>query len=102
MHTRVTIRSVRLDEAPLDDQLVAFEQIIGLNPGWRAEIDGRPTGMHCVDGLFQAVSVPAGSNHITFSSVLPGMNWALHGLVAGVARMLVPTARSPSSYGVRR
>jgi hypothetical protein len=34
--------------------------------------------------------------------VLPGMNWALLGVLAGVAPMLVPTARSASSFRVRR
>ena len=35
---------------------------------------------------------------ITFSFVPPGMNWALLGCLAGVALMLVPTARSASSF----
>ena len=43
----------------------------------------------------------AGSAHRTFSFVPPGMNWALLGLLTGVL-MLVPTARSASSFGVRR
>ncbi len=45
---------------------------------------------------------PAGSRPITFSFVPPGVNWALLGLLAGVALMLVPTARSASSFRVRR
>jgi hypothetical protein len=49
-----------------------------------------------------AVTVPAGSHHITFSFVPPGMNWAPVGLLAGVALMLVPTARSAFSFRVRR
>jgi uncharacterized membrane protein YfhO len=71
-------------------------------PGWSAEIDGRPTAIHSADGLFRAVTVPARSHHITFSFVPPGMNRALLGLLAGVALMLVPTARSASSFRVRR
>src|SRR5712691_5845427 len=43
---------------------------------------------------------PAGSRHITFSFVPPGVNWALLGLPAGVA-LMVPTARSASSFRVR-
>jgi uncharacterized membrane protein YfhO len=70
-------------------------------PGWSAEIDGRPTAIHSADGLFQAVTVRAGSHHSTFSFVPPGMNWALLGLLAGVL-MLVPTATSASSFRVRR
>lgn len=72
------------------------------SPGWSAEIDGRPTAIHGADGLFQAVTVSAGSHHITVGFVPPGMNWALLGLLAGVALMLVSTARSASSFRVRR
>ena len=46
--------------------------------------------------------MPAGSHHITFSFVPPDMNWALLDLLAGVALVLVPTARSASSFQVRR
>ena len=59
-------------------------------------------GIHSADGLFQAVTVPPGSNHSTVSFVPPGMNWALLGLLAAVAPMLVPTARSPSPFGLGR
>jgi hypothetical protein len=70
-------------------------------PGWSVEIDGRPTAIHSADGLFQAVTVPAGSHHIMFSFVPPGMDGALLGWLAGVAVMLVPAARSASSFRVR-
>jgi uncharacterized membrane protein YfhO len=71
-------------------------------PGRRAEIDGRPTAIQRAGGLFQAVAVPAGSHHRTFSFVAPGTNWALLGLLAGFALILVPTARSASSLRVWR
>ena len=71
-------------------------------PGWNAEIDRRPTAIHSVDGLFQTVTVSGGSHHITFSLVPPAMNLALLGLLAGVTLMLVPNARSPASFGLRR
>jgi hypothetical protein len=70
-------------------------------PGWGAEIDGRPTAIQSADALFQAVTVPAGSHHIMFSFVPPGMDGALLGWLAGVAVMLVPAARSASSIRVR-
>ncbi len=68
---------------------------------WSAEIDGRATAIHSPDGLF-LVTVPAGSHHITPSFVPPGINWAALGMVAVVARRLVPMARSASSFRVRR
>jgi uncharacterized membrane protein YfhO len=71
-------------------------------PGWSAEIDGRATVIYSADALFPAVTVSTGSHHGTFSFVSPGMNGALLGLLAGVALMLVPTARSASSFRVRR
>ncbi len=61
--------------------------------GWSAQIDGRPTIIRRVDGLFQAVTVPAGSHQVTFSFTPPGMGWALPGLLAGCALMCVPTIR---------
>ena len=70
--------------------------------GLSAEIDGCQTAIHSTDGLFQAVTVPARSHHIAFSFVPAGMNWALLGWLAGGAVMLVPTARSASSFRVRR
>jgi hypothetical protein len=42
------------------------------------------------------------THHITFSFVSPGMNWALLGLLAGVALMLMRTAMSASSFQVGR
>src|SRR5262249_46449163 len=35
-------------------------------PGWSASIDGRSAPVRTVDGLFQAVSVPAGHHRVTF------------------------------------
>ena len=61
--------------------------------GWSAQIDGRPTTIRRVEGLFQAVTVPAGSHVITFSFTPPGMGWALPGVLAGCALMFVPTVR---------
>jgi hypothetical protein len=59
------------------------------------------TGATVTDGG-QPMQMPAGSHHIAFSFVPRGMNWALLGLPAGVAIMLVPTARSAFSFRVRR
>ena len=61
--------------------------------GWSAQIDGRPMTIRRVEGLFQAVTVPAGSHVITFSFTPPGMGWALAGMLAGCALMFVPTVR---------
>jgi uncharacterized membrane protein YfhO len=70
-------------------------------PGWSEQIDERPTAIHSAEGLFQAVTVPARSHHITFSFVPRGMKRALRGMLVGVALMLVPTASSASSFRVR-
>jgi hypothetical protein len=69
--------------------------------GWSAEIDGRPPAIHSADLTVPGRTVPGGSHHITFSFVPPGMNWVPLGLLAGVALMLVPMARSASSFRVR-
>ena len=59
--------------------------------GWSAAVDGQPTPIHRVDGLFQAIALPPGRHRITFSFVPPGMGWAGIGLLVGCALMLVPT-----------
>ena len=61
--------------------------------GWSAQLDGHPAAIRRVDGLFQAVTVPAGSHVVTFSFTPPGMDWALSALLGGCALMLVPTLR---------
>jgi hypothetical protein len=62
--------------------------------GWSAQIDGRPTPIRRVDGLFQQVRVPAGTHLVSFGFVPVGMDWALAGLLVGCALMFGPTALS--------
>ncbi len=61
--------------------------------GWDATIDGHPRPIRRVDGLFQAVTVPAGSHRLTFTFAPPGMEWAVIALLSGCALMLAPTIR---------
>lgn len=60
--------------------------------GWSAQIDGRPAPIRRVHGLFQAVTVPAGTHEVSFRFAPVGMSWALLGLLAGCTLMLVPSA----------
>jgi hypothetical protein len=60
--------------------------------GWSAQVDGRPTSIRRVDGIFQAVTVPAGSHRVTFSFEPVGIEWALLGLLAGCALLVAPWA----------
>ncbi len=69
--------------------------------GWSAQVDGHPTAIRRVDGLFQAVTVPAGSHRVTFSFTPPGMGWALTGLLCGCVLLLVPTVRRRSASAAR-
>src|SRR5262249_46524208 len=72
--------------------------------GWTARVNGRPAHIRRVDGLFQGVSVPAGSHRLTFSFLPPGMSWAVIGLLAGSALLCLPTVsrmvRRQSEQGV--
>jgi hypothetical protein len=61
--------------------------------GWSAQLDGRRTSIRRIDGVFQAVTVPAGSHRISFSFVPVGMDWGLVGLLAGCALLVAPAAR---------
>jgi hypothetical protein len=75
--------------------------------GWTARVNGRPAHIRRIDGLFQGVSVPAGTHRLTFSFLPPGMSWAAIGLLAGCALLCVPTVsrmvrrrQDPSEQGV--
>jgi hypothetical protein len=58
--------------------------------GWSARLDGRPITDRRIDGLYQAVSVPAGSHHVTFSFAPPEMGLAWLALLGGCALMCTP------------
>jgi hypothetical protein len=62
-------------------------------PGWTARVDGHAVPIGRVKGLFQSVTVPAGTHRITFSFVPVEMGWGLIGLLAGCALMLTPALR---------
>jgi hypothetical protein len=62
-------------------------------PGWTARVDGRVVPIGRVKGLFQSLTVPAGTHRITFSFVPVEMDWGLIGLLAGCALMLTPALR---------
>ncbi|HWE15226.1 MAG TPA: YfhO family protein [Solirubrobacteraceae bacterium] len=70
-------------------------------PGWSAQLDGHPIAVRRVDGLFQAVTVPAGSHHVTFDFAPPGMDWGLLGLLGGCGLLLAPTLTRLSSFRER-
>jgi hypothetical protein len=59
-------------------------------PGWSAQLDGRPTAIHRKYRIFQTITVPPGSHHVTFSFTPPDMNWALLGLLGGSVLMCAP------------
>jgi hypothetical protein len=69
------------------------------SPGWSAEVDGHSVPVRRGDGAFQAVAIPAGSHHVTFSFTPPGMGWAGLGLLAGCALTLTPMMRRVRSLG---
>ena len=68
-------------------------------PGWSASIDGRPAPVRMVDGLFQAVSVPAGRHRVTFGFIPPHMIWGGLALAAGLVWLILGAvlARRPAA-----
>ncbi len=73
-----------------------------LMAGWDAQLDGHPVPIRRIDGVFQAVTVPAGSHRLTFTFAPPGMGWAIVGLLGGCALMLVPTIIRRRQAGAAR
>jgi uncharacterized membrane protein YfhO len=63
-------------------------------PGWRAQVDGRPSPIRRVDRLFQAVAVPAGSHRVVFSFEPPHIHLAFVMLLAGAALICAPGLRT--------
>jgi hypothetical protein len=57
-------------------------------PGWSAAVDGHATPVRSTGGLFQAVTVPAGTHRVTFSFAPPNVGWGALGLLAGVLSLL--------------
>jgi len=56
-------------------------------PGWTAEIGGRNLPITRRDGLFQSVTVPAGTRRVVFLYSPPGIVWGILGFVAGAAAL---------------
>jgi hypothetical protein len=65
--------------------------------GWTAQVNGRTVPIRRIDGLFQAVRLPAGSDRVSFSFLPVDMDWALLAALAGCVLALVPTARGAAS-----
>ena len=61
--------------------------------GWSAHVDGHPVRVRQFRGLFQSLTVPAGSHVIRFSYRPPDLGWALLAFGIGCACLLVPRAR---------
>jgi hypothetical protein len=56
-------------------------------PGWTAAVDGRPAAIRPVNGIFQAVEVPAGRHRVSFSFTPPHEGWGLAALLVGLAAL---------------
>ena len=70
--------------------------------GWSATVDGRSARISSADGLFQAVTVGAGSHRVQFDYQPPNIGWAYAAFAAGCAWLLLPAIRayrSPSARG---
>lgn len=65
-------------------------------PGWSARIDGHATPIRRVDGLFQAITIPAGSHRVTFAYAPRHIKWAYAAFAAGTLSLLL------TSFTMRR
>ena len=59
-------------------------------PGWSASVDGHPLPVRETGGLFQAVSVPAGTHEVSFSFSPPFVGWGYLAFAAGLLALGAP------------
>jgi hypothetical protein len=64
-------------------------------PGWRARVDGDATPIRRVDGLFQAITIPAGSHRVTFSYAPQHVDWAYAAFGVGCVWLLLGAGSRP-------
>jgi uncharacterized membrane protein YfhO len=57
--------------------------------GWTAAVDGRARPIREYDGVFQAVTLGAGSHRVTFAYTPPHMGWAFLAFASGCLWLLV-------------
>jgi hypothetical protein len=76
---------------PSQSTLVRLETDL---PGWSATVAGRNAAISQVDGLFQSVSVPAGTHTVRFSYSPAHVGWGAIAFLAGVIAL--------ATAGVRR
>jgi hypothetical protein len=57
-------------------------------PGWEARVDGHPTRIHRVNGVFRGVFVDAGRHEITMQFRPPSQAWGLALSAAGLVAVL--------------
>jgi hypothetical protein len=81
-----TRSSARID-CPAPTRLVRRETDY---PGWSARVDGKAAPIRRVDGLFQAITVPAGSHRVTFAYEPSHIEWAYAAFAVGFLSLFVP------------
>jgi hypothetical protein len=59
-------------------------------PGWSASVDGQSVPVRETGGLFQGVSVPAGTHEVSFSFSPPFVGWGYLAFVAGLLALGAP------------
>jgi hypothetical protein len=64
-------------------------------PGWSARVDGRSVAIRRVDGVFQAITVPAGSHRVTFGYAPSRIDWAYAAFGLGCAWLLLGLRSRP-------
>jgi hypothetical protein len=77
---------------PAQSELIRRETDL---PGWSASIDGHAVPIRPDNGLFQAITVPAGVHRVTFGYEPPYILWGILSLVAGCAWLVLGRIQLP-------
>ncbi len=59
------------------------------DPGWHAQLDGKPVSIATADGIYQAVWVPSGQHTVVFTYRPPSLQWGLLAASVGGAMLLL-------------
>ncbi len=95
----VTVTPIENDEMTLSVEAVSGGIVVisaSYDPGWQAEIDGKPADVFVADHALMAIAIPAGVHIVTLRYEAPGLALGLAISSASVALLIVMIVFAPA------